>query len=250
MTFDELKTFLDQKVEQFNEPSFLKDDPLGIVHQFSKKEDIEIMGLLMATIAWGNRKSIITSGNRLVEIFENEPFEFVMNHKDSDFKNLHFVHRTFQKSDLQFFVGALRQVYTEYSSLEEVFDESSEYPGVKGRIVNFRNVLLSYPHEKRSEKHLANPAKKSAAKRLNMYLRWMVRNDNMGVDFGIWKSISTSELYLPLDIHTSTVGRKLGLITRKQDDWQALEELMQNLREFDSDDPCKYDFALFGLGVM
>jgi uncharacterized protein (TIGR02757 family) len=250
MTFSELKTFLDQKVEQFNEPSFLIDDPLGIVHQFSRKEDIEIMGLLMATIAWGNRKSILTSGKRLVEIFEKKPFEFVKNHQDSDFKNLHFVHRTFQKSDLQFFAGALREIYNKHVSLENVFSENVKIPGVKGRIATFRNTMLAFPHEKRSEKHVANPLKKSAAKRINMYLRWMVRNNNTGVDFGIWKTIPSSELFLPLDIHTSTVGRKLGLITRKQDDWQALEELMINLREFDSEDPCKYDFALFGLGAI
>lgn len=250
MNSEELKTFLDQKVEEFNEPSFLKDDPLGIVHQFSKKVDIEIMGLLMATIAWGNRKSILTSGKRLVDIFGNEPFDFVMNHKDSDFENLHFVHRTFQKSDLQFFVGALREIYLKHPSLENVFTENIDFPGVKGRIVNFRTTLLAYPHEKRSEKHVANPLKKSAAKRINMFLRWMVRKDKTGVDFGIWNSISPSELFLPLDVHTSTVGRKLGLINRKQDDWQALEELMENLREFDSEDPCKYDFALFGLGAI
>jgi len=250
MTFSELKSFLDEKVEQFNTTDFLPDDPLGIVHQFSKKQDIEIMGLLMATIAWGNRKSIITSGKRLMEIFKNEPYEFVMKHTDEDFKNIHFVHRTFRTSDLQFFLGALKRVYEKSNSLEDIFSVNTEIPGVKGRIVNFRNSLLAYPHEKRTEKHLANPLKKSAAKRLNMFLRWMVRDDKKGVDFGIWKNISPSELYLPLDVHTSTVGRKLGLIDRKQDDWLALEELMGNLREFDPIDPCKYDFALFGLGAI
>jgi uncharacterized protein (TIGR02757 family) len=250
LSFKELKVFLDEKTIQFNQPDFLEDDPLGIVHQFSKKEDIEIMGLLMATIAWGNRKSIITSGNRLVEIFENEPFQFVLDHTDADFAQFHFVHRTFQKSDLQFFVGALREIYKKQTSLESAFAGNQAIAGVKGRIVNFRTELLSYPHEKRSEKHLANPLKKSAAKRINMFLRWMVRDNSTGVDFGIWNSIPKSELYLPLDVHTSNIGRKLGLITRKQDDWQALEELMENLKKMDPNDPCKYDFALFGLGAI
>jgi uncharacterized protein (TIGR02757 family) len=250
LSFTDLKEFLDQKVIEFNQPSFLEDDPLGIVHRFSKNVDIEIMGLLMATIAWGNRKSIITSGNRLIEIFENNPYEFIMNHKESDFKNIHFVHRTFQKNDLQFFIGGLQAIYRQHGTLETVFSKNEEIPGVKGRIVNFRNTLLAYPHEKRTEKHIANPLKKSAAKRINMYLRWMVRKDNAGVDFGIWNSIPMSDLFLPLDIHTSTVGRKLGLINRKQDDWLALEELMDNLKQFDSSDPCKYDFALFGLGAI
>ncbi len=246
----ELKEFLDEKVLEFNEPSFLKDDPLGIVHQFTRKEDIEIMGLLMSTIAWGNRKSILTSGKRLVDIFENEPFEFIKNHVQSDFKDIHFVHRTFQKNDLQFFCEALKDIYRSHESLESVFNTNPEIPGVKGRIVNFRNKMLSFPHEKRSEKHLANPLKNSAAKRLNMFLRWMVRDNTTDVDFGIWNGISPADLYIPLDVHTSTVGRNFGLITRKQDDWKALEELMGNLREFDGDDPCKYDFALFGIGAI
>lgn len=246
----ELKFFLDKKVKQFNEPSFLQDDPLGIVHQFSEQTDIEIMGLLVSTIAWGNRKAILKSGARLIDIFDNAPSDFIKNHQASDFKNIEFVHRTFQKSDLQFFCEALQDIYKKKYSLESVFSENVEYPGVKGRIVNFRETMLSYSHEKRSEKHLANPVRKSAAKRLNMFLRWMVRDNSTGVDFGIWKSISPSELYVPLDVHTSTVGRQLGLIKRKQDDWKALSELMENLREFDAEDPCKYDFALFGLGAI
>lgn len=250
MSFEELKSFLDAKVVQFNTLDFLEEDPLGIVHRFSRKEDIEIMGLLMAIIAWGNRKSIIASGNRLIEIFENDPFGFIQNHTDSDFKTLKFVHRTFQVSDLQFFSKCLQTTYSEHDSLEKLFERHPDHAGVKGRLINFRETMLQTPHERRSEKHLANPLKKSAAKRLNMYLRWMVRDNKTGVDFGIWKDISPAELFLPLDVHTSRVGRKLGLITRKQDDWIALEELMQNLREFDSEDPCKYDFALFGIGAI
>ena len=249
-TSDELKAFLDAKVTQFNTPDFLPDDPLGIVHEFELKQDREIMGLILSTIAWGNRKAILKSGRRLIEIFDGKPFDFIKNHSEDDFIGLHFVHRTFQLSDLQFFCLALKEVYKKHASLEEVFSASKLYPGVKGRIVNFRETMLAFPHEKRSEKHLANPLKKSASKRINMFLRWMVRDDKTGVDFGIWKSISKSELYVPLDVHTSTIGRKLGLIQRKQDDWQALEELMENLKEFDSMDPCKYDFALFGLGAI
>lgn len=250
MTKNELHIYLEEKVVEFNTPNFLSEDPIGIVHQFSKREDIEIMGLFMATIAWGNRKSIIKSGQKLVEIFEKEPYQFILNHEDSDFKNLQFVHRTFQKNDLQFFAGSLRKIYQTFHTLENVFEIHSDFPGIKGRIINFRKALLSYPHEQRSEKHVANPLKNSAAKRINMFLRWMVRDDENGVDFGIWKSILKSELYIPLDVHTSKIGRKLGLITRKQDDWKALEELMLNLKEFDSKDPCKYDFALFGLGAI
>jgi uncharacterized protein (TIGR02757 family) len=246
----ELKIFLDKKVTEFNTPKFLSEDPLGIVRRFSDTKDIEIMGLLMATIAWGNRKSILTSGHRLIEIFEGAPFDFVSSHQPKDFEKIKFVHRTFQKSDLQFFCEVLKDIYTHHSSLEEVFSVHPEFQGVKGRIVSFRVTMLTYPHEKRSEKHLANPLKNSAAKRLNMFLRWMVRDDNKGVDLGIWKRISPAELFLPLDVHTSTVGRKLGLISRDKDDWKALEELMENLRKFDKLDPCKYDFALFGLGAI
>ncbi|MDG1346635.1 MAG: TIGR02757 family protein [Crocinitomicaceae bacterium] len=248
-SFNELKEFLDSKVEEFNNHDFLPEDPLGIVHEFTLKQDREIMGILLSTIAWGNRKSILKSGRRLIDIFGGNPFGFIQNHTEKDFENVHFVHRTFQVSDLQFFCQGLQEIYKKYSSLESVFKPHDEYTGAKGRIVNFRETMLTFPHEKRSEKHLANPLKKSASKRINMFLRWMVREDDKQIDFGIWKSIPMNELMIPLDVHTSTVGRKLGLITRKQDDWSALEELMVNLRKFDDKDPCKYDFALFGLGV-
>ncbi len=248
--FDDLKSFLDQKVQEFNTTEFLPDDPLGIVHEFSKKEDQEIMGLLLSTIAWGNRKSILKSGRRLVEIFNGAPHHFILNHTAENFRNLHFVHRTFQVSDLQFFCLALQDIYRNNTSLESAFQIHPELPGVKGRIVNFRNKMPSFPHKKRSEKHLANPLKKSASKRMNMFLRWMVRHDHNGIDLGIWKDISSAELYVPLDVHTSNIARKLGLITRKQDDWEALEELMAHLCKMDPADPCKYDFALFGLGAI
>lgn len=246
MTKDELKEYLDFKAEQYNTSTFIESDPIQLPHRFSKKEDIEIVAYLVSTIAWGQRKSIIKNGERLIQIMENNPHEFVLNYTS---QKLDFVHRTFNAIDLDFFFRSLRNIY-ENGGLEKAFSTHTEIEGVKGRIVNFRELFLETEHEKRSEKHISNPMKGSAAKRINMFLRWMVRNDKQGVDFGIWKSIPPSELYIPLDVHTSTHGRNLGLIQRKQDDWKALEELMSNLREFDPIDPAKYDFALFGIGAF
>ena len=246
MTKAELKDYLDFKAEQYNTRVFIESDPIQLPHRFSKKEDIEIVAYLVSTIAWGQRKSIIKNGERLIEIMENNPHEFILNYTS---RKLDFVHRTFNSIDLDFFFRSLRNIY-ENGGLECAFSPHPEIEGVKGRIVNFRESFLETEHEKRSEKHISNPMKGSAAKRINMFLRWMVRNDKQGVDFGIWKSIPASELYIPLDVHTSTHGRNLGLIQRKQDDWKALEELMSNLREFDPVDPSKYDFALFGIGAF
>lgn len=246
MNFEELKEFLDFKTNQYNSRDFIETDPIQIPHQFTKKEDIEISAFLVATIAWGQRKSIIKSGNRLVEIMEHSPFEFVQNYSSQE---LNFVHRTFNHIDLDFFFRSLQHIY-QNGGLELAFSEHKEIPRVKGRIVNFRTQFLSTEHKKRSEKHLSNPLKHSAAKRLNMFLRWMVRNDKQGVDFGIWKSISPSELYLPLDVHTANNARDLGILTRKQNDWKALEEIMNTLQKMDANDPVKYDFALFGLGAF
>jgi uncharacterized protein (TIGR02757 family) len=244
----ELKEFLDFKADQYENIHFLEDDPIQFVHRFSKKQDQEIIGFLISTIAWGNRKSIISNGEKLIEIMHDSPHEFVMNYQSS--KQIpHFVHRTFNATDLDFFLRALNHIYTTHSGLENCFQKHEEIAGVKGRIKNFREVFLSAPHERRSEKHISNPLQNSACKRLNMFIRWMVRANNKGVDLGIWKSVSTSELLLPLDVHTSRNARRLGLLERKQDDWKALEELMVQLRKFDSNDPVKYDFALFGLGV-
>ncbi|NVK63983.1 MAG: TIGR02757 family protein [Flavobacteriales bacterium] len=246
MTKEELREYLDFKAEQYNTRDFIESDPIQLPHRFSKKEDIEIVAFLISTIAWGQRKSIIKNGERLIEIMEHNPHEFILNYTS---RPLEFVHRTFNAIDLDFFFRSLRNIY-EKGGLEKAFSPHPEIEGVKGRIVNFRDIFLSTEHEKRSEKHLSNPMKGSAAKRINMFLRWMVRNDKQGVDFGIWKSIPTSELYIPLDVHTSKHGRNLGLIQRKQDDWKALEELMTQLREFDPVDPSKYDFALFGIGAF
>jgi len=244
MELNEIKAFLDSKVEEYNHSSFISDDPIQVVHQFSIKEDIEIIGFLTATIAWGNRKSIIKNANRLVEIMDNNPFEFIKTYDDE--REFDFVHRTFNSVDLKFFFRSLQNIYLNHGGLEEVFDSQLS---AKERIVKFRNIFLSIDHLERSKKHLSNPNKGSSAKRINMYLRWMIRNDKKGVDFGIWKNHKSSDLYVPLDVHTGVSARQLGLITRNQNDWKALEELMGHLQKFDFQDPCKYDFALFGLSA-
>lgn len=249
MTEQELKDFLDSKADQYEHPEFLQSDPIQVPHQFSRKEDIEISALLVSTIAWGNRKSIIKSSENLMEIMGHSPYEFIYNYTDQVAKDLKFVHRTFNSEDLDFFFRALNRIYKN-GGLEKSFSEHPSILGVKGRIINFREEMLVCEHMNRSSKHISNPEKNSAAKRLNMFLRWMVRSSAKGVDFGIWKTISTQDLYLPLDVHTSNNARKLGLIERKQDDWKSLDELMLRLKSFDPADPVKYDFALFGLGAF
>lgn len=249
MTFEELKDFLDFKAEQYEHPRFLESDPIQLPHRFSKKEDIELVGFLVSTIAWGNRVSIIKSGERLLEIMEQQPHAFIQNYSSEQLKDSHFVHRTFNSTDLDFYFRSLQAIYAT-GGLEKAFENHTTIEGVKGRIVSFRTKFMEVEHLDRSHKHLSNPEKNSAAKRLNMYLRWMVRDAAKGVDFGLWKSISSSELYLPLDVHTSNNARRLELLSRKQDDWKALDELMSNLREMDPIDPVKYDFALFGLGAF
>lgn len=242
----ELQEYLDFKAEQYNTPVFIESDPIQLPHRFTRKEDIEIISLLVSTIAWGQRKSIIKSGERILEIMNQSPFDFIQNYDGFDGP---FVHRTFNAIDLDFFFRSLKNIYKN-GGLEQTFSSHPEIAGVKGRIVNFRDTFLSTEHELRSEKHISNPMKNSAAKRLNMFLRWMVRDDNNGVDFGIWKSIPASELYIPLDVHTSNTARALGLLKRKQNDWKALDELMSTLNSFDREDPAKYDYALFGIGAF
>jgi len=245
----ELKEYLDFKAEEYNSPKFIDSDPIQLPHRFTKKEDIEIVSFLVSTIAWGNRTSIIKSGEKLLQIMENSPYDYIKNYTDNQAKNLKFVHRTFNSNDLDFFFRSLQNIYKS-GDLEGAFIKNNEVFGSQGRIINFRSLFLETEHELRSQKHVSNPAKNSAAKRLNMFLRWMVRKDNKGVDFGIWDSILASELSLPLDVHTANIARKLGLISRKQNDGKALEEMMIKLREFDLNDPSKYDFALFGIGVF
>lgn len=249
----EIKELLDEKYFQFNNTSFIETDPISIPHQFSKKEDVEIAGFLIATIAWGQRISIINNGNKLMRLMNHEPHEFIMNFSKKDalrFEN--FVHRTFNSSDCVFFLNSLKNIYTKHKGLEYAFsgEFSEKEKDVKSAITNFRELFLSIPHQSRSDKHISNPSAKSSAKRLCMYLRWMVRKDKHGVDFGIWKSIKPSQLCLPLDVHTGNVSRKLGLLTRTQNDWQAVKEITSVLREFDKKDPIKYDFSLFGLGAF
>ncbi len=247
MNKKELIEYLDFKSEEFNNTAFIADDPISIPHLFTHPKDIESIGLIMATISWGQRKTIIKNGHHLMEIMGHSPHDFIMNASSQDLKTIEFVHRTFNADDLRFFILGLRTIYQkDENGLEKAFGNG---PTMADRIYGFRQALLTTKHEKRSEKHVSNPLSGSASKRLNMYLRWMVRQDNKGVDFGIWKSIQPSELYIPLDVHTGNVARKLGLIKRKANDWKALEELMAHLRKFDPIDPCKYDYALFGLGV-
>ncbi|MEO9533261.1 MAG: TIGR02757 family protein [Crocinitomicaceae bacterium] len=244
MISEEIKRYLDEKVLEYNTSEFIEDDPVKLPHRFNKKEDIEIVALLVATIAWGNRKSIIKNGKRLIELMEFQPLEFILS--NDDFSKFDFVHRTFNAVDLDFFFRGLKHIYENEGGLEQVFDKELS---AKASILNFRNTMFTVPHEKRSEKHLANPDKGSSAKRMNMFLRWMVRKDKRNVDFGIWEQHKMSNLYVPLDVHTGISARKLGLITRNANDWKALEELMTHLKEFCPEDPCKYDFALFGMSV-
>ncbi len=247
----ELKEFLDAKALQYNCPDFIESDPIQIPHLFSKKEDIEIAGFLTATIAWGNRKSIINNAKRMMVFMDHSPYDFVLNHQEQDLEALlPFVHRTFNGIDFITFIKGLQHVYKNHQGLENVFSKENGNQFLQMAIHHFKTVFFEIVHLQRTQKHVSDPLKNSAAKRINMYLRWMVRNDNTGVDFGIWKNISPSQLSCPLDVHSGNVARKLGLLTRKQNDAKALMELDLNLRKLDSKDPVKYDFALFGLGVF
>lgn len=249
----DIKDFLDEKFFLFNNKSFIETDPVQIPHAFSKKEDIEIAAFLTATIAWGQRKTIIANSQKLMHWMDNAPHDFILNHSAKEiapFKK--FVHRTFNGTDCVFFIRSLQNIYSKHGGLENAFAKGIKMKdeSIKNSITGFRKIFLELKHEKRSDKHISNPDSKSSAKRLCMYLRWMVRDDKKGVDFGIWKKIYASQLCLPLDVHTGNVSRKLGLLKRTQNDWQAVEEITAVLREFDDADPVKYDFALFGLGAF
>ncbi|PKQ61402.1 TIGR02757 family protein [Labilibaculum filiforme] len=252
LSYPELKEFLDEKFNLFNRESFITSDPIQIPRSFSKKEDIEISGFLSASIAWGQRPTIIRNAKWLMERMEQQPHEFILNASNADFERFKsFKHRTFNEEDCIFFLKALQNIYRNHGGLEAVFSKGvADSKGVKGALVYFRNVFFETEHLDRSQKHISNVLKKSAAKRLNMFLRWMVRKDERGVDFGLWSKISPAALYLPLDVHTGNVGRKLGLLTRTQNDWPAVEEITENLRKLDAKDPIKYDYALFGLGAF
>ncbi|GMN08779.1 TIGR02757 family protein [Croceitalea sp. MTPC9] len=251
MNKSELKAFLDQKAALYEHPKFLESDPLQIPHRFNKKEDIEISAFLTATIAWGNRKSIINNASRLMELLDNSPHDYIITHQESDLDNLSsFVHRTFNGDDLRFFITSLKNIYQNHGGLENVFSKSQEQESLQGTISNYKSLFFELEHLPRTQKHVSDPLKGSAAKRINMFLRWMVRSPNKGVDFGIWKRIPPSKLSCPLDVHSGNVARKLKLLKRKQNDAKALVELDSNLKKLDASDPVKYDFALFGLGVF
>jgi uncharacterized protein (TIGR02757 family) len=267
---ENLKAFLDSKVAQYNRPDFIKNDPVSIPHLFSKKQDIEIMGFWAATLAWGQRVTIINKCKELITLMDGAPYDFIINHEEPDLKKLlHFKHRTFNDIDTLYFISFFRYHYSHYKSLEEAFtstvilsdsEESDlrkilhyaqgDNSVVESCLNNFRSYFFSlpdYPH--RTKKHVSSPSQKSTCKRLNMFLRWMVRKDDGGVDFGIWNNLKPADLIMPCDLHVDRVARKLKLINRKQTDWQTAIELTEHLREFDPIDPVKYDFALFGLGI-
>ncbi|MDZ4793314.1 MAG: TIGR02757 family protein [Bacteroidota bacterium] len=270
----ELQDFLNSKVDLYNQPSFIPDDPICIPHAFTKKQDIEIAGFFAAIFAWGNRTTIIKKSKELMQLMDNSPHEFCLNHSPKDLKDLmHFKHRTFSTTDLLYFIEFFKTHYNKNKSLETAFTphsqppekpgqalsipstssggEGSNTPNIEDALKHFHHYFFSLEHvPARTKKHIATPERNSSCKRLNMFLRWMVRNDDKGVDFGIWKNISPSQLICPLDLHVVRVAKRLNLLQRKQTDWLAAIELTEFLRTLDKQDPVKYDFALFGMGVM
>ena len=282
MKFLELKDFLDIKSAQYNKPVFIQNDPICIPHLFTKKQDIEIAAFFAAILAWGQRKTIINKCRELFERMDNDPHNFVLYHSDQDLKRmLGFKHRTFNDTDLLYFVSFFKMHFSNFDSLEAAFlspndtfsqdfgsnvvegnyqsqssspcmlyDLENQVPKIERSLNYFRSYFFSLEDfPRRTIKHVSSPIQKSTCKRLNMFLRWMVRKDNHGVDFGIWNSLKPADLICPCDVHVDRVARKLGLIERKQTDWQTAVELTKELRKFDALDPVKYDFALFGLGI-
>ncbi len=247
-----VKELLEEKYEQYNRYDFVENDPIAVPHYFSKKEDVEIAAFLTATISWGQRPMIVKKGMEMMQLMDYEPFEFVQAAGKEDFARFRkFVYRTFKDSDLVYFIEALQKLINEYGTLGGCFEQLyKEAESMHHLLVLFHCRFFQYKKPGRVQKHISNPAKGSAAKRLNMMLRWMVRNDNRGVDFGLWQFIQPSALYLPLDVHTARISRKLGLLSRKTNDWSAVQEITTTLQKFDKDDPVKYDFALFGLGIF
>ena len=247
---ERLKEFLDRKVEEYNRPAFIKDDPVSVPHLFTKRQDIEIAGLFAAVFAWGNRTTIISKSKELIKRMDDSPLNFIKDHSAKDIQRLkEFKHRTFNEDDLFYFIELLHHHYSSHDSLENAFFPNKEFKAEQA-LIYFKNYFFSLEHLKRTEKHISSPLQRSTCKRLNMYLRWMVRSDTKGVDFGLWKNVSASNLVCPIDLHVARVARKLGLLKRKQVDWLAAVELTDALRQFDNDDPVKYDFALFNLGIV
>lgn len=249
MKREQVYELLERKYKEYNSSAFIDTDPISIPHRFSKLQDKEIIGFWVAMLAWGNRKSIITSGNKLVELMDGAPHDFVVNHQEHDLKRfLNFKHRTFNATDALYFIEFFKQHYSKYNSLESAFvvGENQE-----NRLEAFHNYFFSLEDApQRTRKHIATPLRGSTCKRMNMFLRWMVRKDKHGVDFGLWKKIKPAQLYIPLDVHVDRTARKLGLIKRKQTDWETVVELTENLKGFDPKDPVKYDFSLFGISVL
>lgn len=257
MQFEKNKAYISElllrKAEQYNRPDFIKDDPIQIPKSFSKLQDIEISGLMAAVLAWGQRKTIIRKTQELMQLMDNAPHDFVLNHQTQDLKRfLGFKHRTFQTTDLLYFIEFFKTFYQENHSLESLFAAKvqPQDANIGNGLIHFHDQFFSLPDSPaRTRKHIATPMRKSACKRLNMYLRWLVRKDEQNVDFGLWKSLKMSQLVCPLDVHVERVARHLGLLTRPQTDWQAAVELTENLRKIDPNDPVRFDFALFGLGL-
>ncbi|RAU81891.1 TIGR02757 family protein [Pontibacter arcticus] len=247
-----IKILLDEKVAKYNQPAFIPNDPVSIPHLFTQKQDIELSGFFAAILAWGQRKTIINNCIKLMDLMDNAPHQFILQHEEQDLKRfLGFKHRTFNDTDLLYLIHFFRWYYSQHNSLETAFTgEQTQIRTQEERLEHFHNLVFSLedaPH--RTKKHIATPARKSACKRLNMYLRWMVRNDSNGVDFGIWQHMQPADLVCPCDVHVERVARRLGLITRTGMNWQTAEELTDHLRTFDPTDPVKYDYALFGMGV-
>ncbi|MBK7764353.1 MAG: TIGR02757 family protein [Bacteroidetes bacterium] len=244
-----LKLFLDAKVIEYNTKKFIERDPISVPHRFSKKQDIEIAALFAAVFAWGNRTTIINKSNELMALMDDAPYEFIVHHQEADLKRfLHFKHRTFNATDLYYFISFLQFHYSQHKSLEEAFFLTGT-SSMRESLIHFRNYFFSLEHAERTQKHISTPAKNSACKRINMFLRWMVRKDENGVDFGVWNKFTPSQLICPMDVHVSNVASRLGLIPENIANWKSAELLTKKLLEFDSEDPVKYDFALFGLGA-
>ncbi|MER3498694.1 MAG: TIGR02757 family protein [Chitinophagaceae bacterium] len=253
MNADKFKIYLEKKVDEYNQPSFILNDPISIPHLFKKKEDIEIAGFFAAIFSWGNRKTIIQKSKDLLQRMDMQPHEFCLHHSKKEIQRLrNFCHRTFNEDDLLYFVEFFRHHYAQNSSLQTAFSKWMK-PGdttVENALIGFRNYFFSLEHLKRTEKHISSPKQKSSCKRLNMYLRWMVRKDDRGVDVGLWKEIKPAQLICPVDVHVARVAKHFGLLKRKQVDWLAAVELTGHLKQFDAADPVKFDFALFGLGAI
>ena len=247
---NDLKDFLDEKVAQYNRPEFIANDPISIPHQFRKKQDIEIAGFFAAVLAWGQRVTIINKSRELMSLMDNEPHNFLLNHKTKDLRRFEkFKHRTFNATDALYFIGFLSDYYKKNDSLEPAFLVAPDDSNITRGLINFRKQFFLTDHPLRTQKHISTPERKSACKRLNMYLRWMVRQDDNGVDFGLWRSISPAQLICPCDLHVERVARKLKLIRSKRLNWETAVELTNNLKKLNPVDPVKYDFALFGLGI-